>query len=81
MVFSLRDEVEASEDIAPLSPDQITTAHAKNNALNESLGLEQDVDPTSGEESDGEVEATTFSTLELENIALKNALVDSGIQP
>ena len=81
MVFSLGDEVEASEDIAPLSPEQIATAHAKNNALNESLGLEQDVDPTSGEETDDEVEATTFSTLKLENIALKNALVDSDIQP
>ena len=63
-----------------MSPDQIATANAKNNALNESLGLEVDVHPTSGEESDAELEPTSFSTLDLEKIALKNALVDSDIE-
>ena len=78
--FSTRDEVEASEHTAPLSSDLIATANAKNNALNESLGLEVDVDSTPGEETDGELEPTSFSTLDLEKDALKNASVDSDIE-
>ena len=63
--------MEASEDTAPLSPEQIATARTQNNALNESMGLDVDVDPTSGEESDDELEPTSFPTLDLEKIALQ----------
>jgi hypothetical protein len=46
MVFAAETEVETSLDTAPLSPEQVANAQAKNTLLNQSLGIEKNIDPT-----------------------------------
>jgi hypothetical protein len=80
MVFATETEVESSSDTAPLSPEQVANAEAKNALLNESLGIEKDIDPTSGDETDDDEESPSFSALDLERVAIKNALLESDIE-
>ena len=72
MVFAAETEVETSSDTAPLSPEQVANAQAKNALLNESLGIEKDIDPTSGDETEDDDESFCFSALDLESVAQKN---------
>ena len=56
MVFATETEVESSSDTAPLSPEQVANAEAKNALLNKSLGIQKDIDPTSGDETEDDDE-------------------------
>ena len=80
MVFATETEVETSSDTAPLSPEQVANAQAKNSLLNQSLGIEKDIDPTSGDETEDDDESVCFSTLDLERVAQKNAELGSDIE-
>jgi len=82
MVFAAETEVETSSDTAPLSPEQVANAQAKNALLNESLGIEKDIDSTSGDETEDDDESFCLSALalDLERVAQKNAELGSDTE-
>ena len=45
MVFATENEVESTVDTTPLSPEQVANSQAKHALLNESLGIEKDIQP------------------------------------
>ena len=70
---------------SPLSIDDFSQAVAKNKDLNDYLGLgdEDEIDPSMDPENAETLEETSthsFSPLELEQIAIKNAIVNSALE-
>jgi len=70
---------------SPLSIDDFSQAVAKNKDLNDYLGLgdEDEIDPSMDPEDEETLEETSthgFSPLELEQIAIKNAIVNNDLE-
>ena len=82
MVFPGDVNSDSACDSTEISPGDIAKANAKNNVLNESLGFvdKENSDPAILQNEDDMVKnADGFSEMELEHIALKNALVNQTI--
>ena len=83
MVFPGDVSSDSSNDSTEISPEDIAKANAKNNVLNESLGFvdKDESDPAMEDNEEDEVveKSGGFSEMELEHIALINALVNQSI--
>ena len=75
---------ETCSDTAPLSPENVAKANAKNTHLNEYLGMQVEDscpwDPANDDEEETvDDNSHGFSELELEHVAFKNAMVDRAL--